>query len=73
MFSQEREPEETSYPGNFDALGWRRRLQNIIDRQETQLKAAWTSTKAAQAMTRVFATKVHVLELENKRLRRALR
>ncbi len=49
-----------------------RRLENIIEQQEAQLKAAWTSTKAAEAMEDVHASHVCVLQLEIARLRREL-
>ena len=50
-----------------------RRLETIVERQEAQLKAAWTSTKAERAMGEVHAAHVCVLELEIARLKRELR
>ena len=50
-----------------------RRLENIIDLQEAQLFAAWTSIKAQDATALVHASHVRVLQLEIARLRRALR
>ena len=48
-------------------------LETIVERQEAQLKAAWTSTKAERAMGEVHAAHVCVLELEIARLKRELR
>ena len=50
-----------------------KRLENIIEQQEAQLKAAWTSTKAAKAMVGAHESHVCVLQLEIARLRRELR
>ena len=50
-----------------------RRLENIVEQQEAQLNAAWTSTKAERAMGEVHAAHVCVLELEIARLKRELR
>ena len=50
-----------------------RRLENIVEQQEAQLNAAWTSTKAERAMAEVHAAHVCVLELEIARLKRELR
>ena len=50
-----------------------KRLENIIEQQEAQLKAAWVSTKAAKAMVGAHESHVCVLQLEIARLRRELR